>query len=64
MTTAELQLRLQALVRTCADRDVLERAIRMFESSAPTAEQGKANSVNLDALAKAREEFFKRLRSA
>ncbi len=64
MTTAELQIRLQALVRTCADRDVLERAIRMFESNAPTTEQGKANSVNLDALAKAREEIFKRLRSA
>ncbi len=65
MTTAELQLRLQAMVRTCADRELLERAIRMFEASYANPNDPNAPvTVNRDALEKAREDFFKRLRSA
>lgn len=64
MTTHELQYKLISMIRTCADRDVLERAVKMLDQSAPVVGGTGKNGVSHEAVAKAREEMMRQLRMA
>jgi hypothetical protein len=64
MTTHELQYRLISMVRTCADRDILERAIKLLEHNYPVIGGTGKNGVSHEAVAKAREEMMRQARLA
>jgi hypothetical protein len=64
MTTHELQYRLISMARTCADRDILERAIKLLEQNYPVIGGTGKNAVSHEAVAKAREEMMRQARLA
>jgi hypothetical protein len=64
MTTHELQYKLISMIRTCADRDLLERAVKMLDQNAPVVGGAGKNGVSHEAVAKAREEMMRQLRMA